>query len=363
MRLITVAIHTYDRALVLKSILENEGISVTLQNVNLEHPTISSGVRVRIHEHDLPLALRIIENTDIFCSSQASLQEDSHSIIVPVDFSEHSFNATCVAFHIAESHGANIRLLHSYIDPYVAGNIQLSDSLTYELADNEARWQVAENARKMMIAFADKIKNMIKQGQLPPVKFSTKVVEGVPEDAIVEYAKINPPYLVVMGTRDAQRKQVEMIGSVTAEVLDKCQFSVFTIPGNTQINQNAQIHNILVFANLEQEDLLAIDTMSRIFKDITANVSIVHAPARKRPFERSNRRSIENIVAYCNKNFKSFNFQVCENIPNLTASNNIPYDLIVIPNKKKNAFSRLFNPGLAHKILVDADVPMLVIPV
>ena len=65
-RLITIAIHTYERALELKSLLESEGIEAVLQNVNLSSPIISSGVRVRIKEHDLPAALRIIENREIF---------------------------------------------------------------------------------------------------------------------------------------------------------------------------------------------------------------------------------------------------------------------------------------------------------
>ena len=38
-------------------------------------------------------------------------------------------------------------------------------------------------------------------------------------------------------------------------------------------------------------------------------------------------------------------------------------DLIVVPNKKKNVFSRFFNPSLAHKILLHADIPMLTIPI
>ena len=365
MRLITVAIHTYDHALELKSQLEREGIEVLLQNVNLEHPTVSSGVRVRIHEHDLPLALRIIENGEIFCSSQKQLQEESHSIIVPVDYTDHSFVATCVAFEIAREHGADIRLINSYIDPYVAGNMQLTDSLTYEIADNDARRLIAENANKMMASYAARLKDMIKFGKLPPVKFSTKVVEGVPEDAIVEYAKINPPYLVVMGTRIAERKKAELIGSVTAEVLDKCRFSVLTIPENAQIAQDKKIRNILVFTNLEQEDLLAIDTMARVFDRCTADVTIVHAPARKRPFERTNRESMDNIVSYCRKNFPSFNFRAQDTVPDFgeLQAGATPFDLIIIPNKKKSAFSRLFNPGIANKILVEADIPMLVIPV
>ena len=59
-RLITLAIHTYPKALILKGVLESQGIAVVIQNVNLLKPVISPGVRVRIHEKDLPHALEIL---------------------------------------------------------------------------------------------------------------------------------------------------------------------------------------------------------------------------------------------------------------------------------------------------------------
>lgn len=65
-RLITIAIHTVEKALPLKNLLEREGIYVELNNVNLASPTVAAGVRIRIKESDLPLALRIIENIEIF---------------------------------------------------------------------------------------------------------------------------------------------------------------------------------------------------------------------------------------------------------------------------------------------------------
>ena len=58
-RLITLAIHTYPKALILKGVLESQGIAVVIQNVNLLKPVISPGVRVRINEKDLPHALEI----------------------------------------------------------------------------------------------------------------------------------------------------------------------------------------------------------------------------------------------------------------------------------------------------------------
>ena len=107
-RLITVAIHTGDRAIELKNQLEAEGIPVTLQNVNLEHPTVSSGMRVRIPETDLPLALRIIENQDIFRSYDEEHRQTDRSFLVPVDFSDYSLQAACAAFRLAQAHNSGI---------------------------------------------------------------------------------------------------------------------------------------------------------------------------------------------------------------------------------------------------------------
>ena len=46
--MITLAIHTYERALALRSTLESHGIPVELTNVLHDSPEFTSGVRVRI---------------------------------------------------------------------------------------------------------------------------------------------------------------------------------------------------------------------------------------------------------------------------------------------------------------------------
>ena len=62
-KLVTLAILTYAKAQILKNVLENEGIEAYIHNVNLIQPVISSGVRLRIKESDLPHALQIIESS------------------------------------------------------------------------------------------------------------------------------------------------------------------------------------------------------------------------------------------------------------------------------------------------------------
>lgn len=370
MRLITIAIHTYDRAVALKNLLEKEGIQAVIQNVNLEEPMVSSGVRVRIDESDLALALRVIENMDIFASRDVDDTSDDKVILVPVDFNDRTMNAVRVAFELAHNHSLDIKFLHTFVDRRPTVNVQLTPTLNYDIRDDKFRRQLEATAKTRMSHFADRVREMLKAGLLPLVKFSTVVIEGVPEDAIVDYAKEYRPYMIVMGTRCAAQKEIDMIGSVASEVLEKCGQSVLTIPETATLDLDFNLKNIIFLSNLEQEDILALDTMARIFNETSANVEIVPVPRRRRLFDsRDNRESAERLIQYCRQNFNRFKFELStvdfdmEEGEMARLFENRKIDLIVMPNKRKNIFSRFFNPGLAHKILLNADIPMLVIKV
>ncbi|MDE6485581.1 MAG: universal stress protein [Duncaniella sp.] len=371
-RLITLAIHTYDRAQNLKSILEKEGIPVTLQNVNLEAPVVSSGVRVRIHENDLPLALRIIENLDIFaCDASVASDKVSPTVLVPVDFSSHSIIACDYAFHIAAAHNASILILHTYIDPMMMGaNMQLSDSLTFDTTAQEDALidhEINAETKVMMDRFVKSLREKIKRGDIPAVKFRTEVREGVPEDVIGEMARECHPMLIVMGTRGAGKKERELVGSVTAEVLDTCRYPVFTVPEVVSLDNLSNISSVILISSLDQEDILALDALYRLYPMSNFSVTLLSLPSKKHPAD--NHKAEDSLLAYCRRHYEGYTFQTdavrgdriaeeYQRIHHLVHPN-----LIVVPNRKKNIFARLFNPGLAHKLLFLSDVPMIVIPV
>lgn len=370
MRLITLAIHTYDKAVEVKRLLESEGIEVTLQNVNLERPEVSSGVRVRIHEHDLPLALRVVEHPEMFILPAGEpAGVGRHTILVPTDFSDHSLNAVNVAVRMAAAHKAELGFIHSYIDPRLSGAVSLTDKLTFDFADTDDSQSIINNAKSKMKKFSDSIRAGMKKGEIPMVRYSTHVMEGVPEDAINEYARSHSPFLLVMGTRSAGTKEKDMIGSVTAQVLDESRFPVLSVPATVDSTKCHAPQNILFFSNLDQEDIIAMDALYRFFPKANPNVTIVHIPQRSRFADRLAGRSAMALSEYCSKTFSHFRFRsvplspktAAEELKKQQIENN--FDLLVVPNRKKNAFSRLFNPGLAYKILFQADIPMLVIPV
>lgn len=371
-RLITVAIHTYDHAVALKNMLEREGVSAVLHNVNLSTPVVSSGVRVRIKEADLPQALRIIENSEIFTTEKDCAKSSANSepvILVPVDFSDYSMRAAVMAFDVAYRHKAHILLLHSFINPALSKRVQLTDSFSFELAESqEVGNALMKAARITMDLFESQLRERIKNGEIPPVKFSNLITEGVPEDVINETAKSVSPILIVMGTRGAERKEEELIGSVTAEVLDSCKFPVFSIPENITLEHISDISHLLFFSNLEQEDLLALEAIYRLFRHAPIEVTIVHIPGKKE-LSSNDRRAIKSLVEYCRNHYPSFTF----NSDELTLGNlgndyrriarEHQVNLVALPNKKRNVFFRFFNPSLAHKLLLHADISMLVIPV
>lgn len=371
-RLITIAIHTVEKALPLKNLLEREGIYVELNNVNLASPTVAAGVRIRIKESDLPLALRIIENIEIFNIPATEEEGDAGGVVLlPTDFSPHSDNAAKVAFRLASRLGFSIEMLHSFIAPASPRGVQLMDSYDYELADMAERQTIEEEAKSMMENYTARVRSWIKSGEVPAVKFSTMVTEGIPEESILCYARDKKPQLIVMGTRGADKKEAELIGSVTAEVLDSCRIPAFTVPESVDASELAGLRRVAFLCNLDQEDMIALDTLYRLFPDQSLDVMLIYIPGRRDRGDADSKRGQAqlNLLSYCREHFPRYGFDMrtvrldalIDDFKGIMQEG--PFNLICVPNKKRNVFARVFNPSIAHKILFRADVPMMVIPV
>ena len=97
-KLVTLAILTYTKAQILKNVLENEGIETYIHNVNQIQPVVSSGVRLRIKESDLPRALKITESSawlaeSIVGEKTPKVEHRTKKVLIPVDFSNYSMKA------------------------------------------------------------------------------------------------------------------------------------------------------------------------------------------------------------------------------------------------------------------------------
>ena len=285
---------------------------------------------------------------------------------MPIDFSDYSAKACDIALHLASRHKTHITLLNTYLDPYLSGNIQLSDSLSYDIAESEMRRTLDAEARRLMDDFIRKLRNRMKLNEIPPVKITSEITEGVPEEAITEYAKENKPQLIVMGTRGkAKRERTHrQRNSRSARLMP---ISVLTVPESVNLSKADDIKHVVLFSNLDQEDILALDAIYRFFSDEHFNVTMINVPDKKH--SKSGRQAADALKGYYESHYPRFTFTVADLSLQLNrrglqrnpaATARRPH---CCTQQKKNIFARLFNPSLAHRLLFHSDIPMMVIPV
>lgn len=264
-KLVTLAILTYAKAQILKNVLENEGIETYIHNVNQIQPVVSSGVRVRIKESDLPHALKITESSawlseEVVGGKSPKLEKVSNKVLIPVDFSNYSLKACEFGFNFAQNIGAEVVLLHVYFTPIYATSLPYGDVFNYQLSDEE-------NVRS-------------------------------------------------------------------------------------------------IITNFDQRDLIAFDSLINNLKSFKFSVSLIHLSDVQNTW---NEIKLAGIKEYFQKQYPQLeiyydvvkNDNLLSSLDSYIKSNHI--DIITLTSYKRNIFSRLFNPGIARKMIFHSDTPLLVI--
>lgn len=368
-KLVTLAILTYAKAQILKNVLENEGIDTYIHNVNQIQPVVSSGVRVRIKESDLPRALKITESSawlseEVVGEKTPKIVKESNSVIIPVDFSNYSMKACEFGFNFAQSIGADVVLLHVYFTPIYATSLPYGDVFNYQLSDEENVRNILQKVHVDLNALSDKVKEKVASGEFPNVKYTCVLREGIPEEEILRYAKECHPKIIVMGTRGKNQKDIDLIGSVTAEVIERSRVPVLAIPENTSFKQFTEVRHIAFITNFDQRDLIAFDSLINSLRSFHFSVSLIHLADVKDTW---NEIKLAGIKEYFQKQYPNLEIQynVVKNDDFLNSlekyikTNDI--DVIALTSYKRNIFSRLFNPGIARKMIFHSDTPLLVI--
>lgn len=366
-KLVTLAIHTYQKAQILKMLLENEGIEVYLHNVNLIQPVVSSGVRVRIKESDLPAALKIIENTDFREKSEKPEQPEEklpNRVLIPVDFSDYSIQACEVGFNYAHRIQAEVIILNAYFSPFFPSSISLGETFTYQTKDEDTMIMLMKKAQDELESFSSFIKKQMSDGKWPNVKFSCILRDGLPEEEIVAYAREYKPVMIVMGTRGKNQKDADLIGSVTAEVIEMSKVPVFAIPENTPFKNFSNVKKIAFGTSFEQKDLIAVDALFKMFEGLDIEYYLFHISSRQDIW---NEVKLGGIKEYFEKQYPSIKIKYdivsandfVLNLEKFIRDNGI--DIISMTTHKRNIFARMFNPSVARKMLFHTDTPLLVL--
>lgn len=368
-RLITLAIHTFEKAQMLKMILESEGIEVYIHNVNQIQPVISAGVRVRIKESDLPHALRVIEDAKWMENANAEEEEKAKEtkskrkrVLVPVDFSDYSLKACEIAINYAHKMNAEVMIMHAYYSIYYPSAIPLGDTLAYQ-ANEESTRQMLERVQGDMASICGEIDAKMEKGELPTVKYDYTLREGLPEEEIIAYGKEYRPDIIIMGTRGKDQKDIDLIGSVTGEVIEMNKVPVLAIPENVPFNDLGAVKNIAFATSFSQRDLIAFDRFMEVIKGYDVHIHLFNISTSR---DEWNEIRLTGVREYFQRQYPEANitYTVLDNGDLLLAIEKFvrdkQIDLIALTTYRRNILARILNPSIAKKMLFHTDTPLLV---
>ncbi len=139
-----------------------------------------------------------------------------HTVVVPVDFSDHSSAALDLAIELTRAAQGKIHLLHAYelplgaIPPY---GVAVPPALLGQVRDAAAR----------------KLEKSAQRVEAAGVACETQVLHAAPADAIVEVASSIGADLIVMGTRGLTGFKHVLLGSVAERTVRTAPCPVLTI--------------------------------------------------------------------------------------------------------------------------------------
>ncbi len=368
-KLVTVAIHSYEKAVILKTILDDEGIPAVIQGINLIQPSIPGNVRVRINESDLPRALGIIEKID-FTSQVDNLddlgnQDENKEILVPVDFSNYTLKTCEFGFNLANDTNSSVKLFHAFFTPFYPMAIPFGDSFAVQNTDKDLYRELKEKIEKEMAELETQLKEKIANNELPDVPFTSVILEGLPEEEIISYSKKKRPYAIVMGTRGSNAKSLDLIGSVTAEVIDGSRTPIFAIPEDSKDQDISQIKKIVFLTNFREREFKAFDMVMKFIKHTPVKVYLTHFGDKDDVW---NKIKLTGVEKYLKEKYPHLEIRyklldkdesIEADLDNFVKEKQI--DLITMSSSRRGIFARIFNPGIARRMLFHSDTPLLVI--
>lgn len=366
-KLVTLAIHTPEKAQVLKSVLESEKIEVTVEDVS-DDAGSSKGIRLRIKESDLPRALNVVESRNLFSYSEPETyktDDGRRRILVPVDFSEYSLKACQIAFNLAKEINAKVKIIHVYFNPYYPTALPMAEAFAYQGKEEAEFKNILDRVNKDIQKLCNTIDKKIADGDFPPVNYSYVLKEGLPEEEIVVYAKDYKPSLLVMGTRGKDQKGLDLIGSVTAEVIEMTSVPMLAISEKTSFTDFKQVKTISFLTNFSQRDLVSFDAMMEFFKAEKIKIYMTHIENNKT--DKWSLIKLEGIQTYFTKKYPNIeiDYKLISGEDYLNVLDKFvdeaSVDIIALTTAKRNIFTRIFRPSVSRKMLFHSDIPLFVL--
>lgn len=268
--------------------------------------------------------------------------------LAAIDFSENSGKALTLAAQYTRRYGGTLHVMHCI---YYHGNAlaQEREDLFWEKATEEASAKMAEAVAE----YAQGIENI-----------HTQLVEGRPEDAILEYAGIVQPDLIFIGAQGFRLSGNPFIGSTTLSVLRKHRRPLFIVP-QLPVFREGPLHLLApISRRYGIRGLLAF--VKSVHFSLQVNIELLHLVTEE---EASN--TTEHFLARKSQELEAAGVphttalvqleadNIAEGISNHMLQAPAPFDGIVVESRDPATYGEMLVGGTLEDIILHCKRPVL----
>jgi len=304
--------------------------------------------------------------------------ENKRIVLIPVDFTDYSMRACTVGFEYASRINAEVIFLNAYYSTRIHASMHYLGTLPSWSVTDKGSWlshpsfdkdsvnEAHKSAENGMSNLKSVIDAKIADGELPAVKYDYRIREGLPEDVIIAYANECQPALIVMGTRGKSRKNLDLIGSVTAEIIEHAKSPLLAIPENVTFNSINDAGNVAFAVSFKQQDLAAFEKFNKLIYGYNPDIHLFNISTSH---DEWNEIRLTGTREYLQKHYPDMNIQftVLADMDLLLAVEKFvmecKIDIITLTTYRHSMIARIFNPGIARKMLFHTNTALLVIPI
>ena len=269
------------------------------------------------------------------------------NILVPIDFSEASFNAMHYAAFLANAFSANLIVLHAYTG--TQGFDETLDNQVYDSIEelDEANEQFLKNEINGVIRnFTVKAEGIISKGNAAEV--------------IKEIAEQRQASLIVMGMK-GKGESNSIFGSTTNTMISKVEMPLLVVPQHAPYQS---LHTITIASDFQDEKLPAsYDLLTSLADKFNAVVQILNIRKRKEELSEKIISDKHGAAQLWEKYAHSFNIieadDIEEGINKFLHSK--PTDMLVMIARKKSFLDRILGVSHTKSMTHQVEVPLLIL--
>ena len=269
------------------------------------------------------------------------------TIIVPVDFSDASYNASYYAASMANIYSCEMVLVHAFLNP--SGIDEMPSGFVFQ--PGKELWEIK---KYLLDEYVDILRKKY------TIRVKGLVREGRATAAILDIANDEKADLIIMGMK-GKGKSNSLFGSNTTSVMGKSSIPVLVLPENVAFKN---IEVITLATNFDAEtDYSDYSLLRKIAEKNDAFIQVVNV--RKKDLELSADEitgKINTASAFEDLSCSFFTIkddEVDDGIEDFLEDHTS--DLLVMIARKRNLFQRIFSISHTKKMSYETEIPLLVL--